>query len=78
MDNLGGASTAASMPSSALPASPTSAWIRCGPGWRAPRGRCAGRANFSIGAVLMMHFAAQAAAFYESVEIIELAPPEQG
>lgn len=29
-------------------------------------------ANFSIGAVLMMRFAEQAAAFYESVEIIEL------
>ena len=32
-------------------------------------------ANFSIGAVLMMHFAAQAAAFYESAEIIELHHP---
>lgn len=31
--------------------------------------------NFSIGAVLMMHFAAQAAPFYESVEIIELHHP---
>ncbi len=47
------------------------------------RARLAGRpevgvlvaANFSIGAVLMMHFAAQAAAFYESVEIIELHHP---
>jgi 4-hydroxy-tetrahydrodipicolinate reductase len=29
-------------------------------------------ANFSIGAVLMMHFAEQAAKFYESAEIIEL------
>ena len=29
-------------------------------------------ANFSIGAVLMMYFAEQAARFYESVEIIEL------
>jgi 4-hydroxy-tetrahydrodipicolinate reductase len=29
-------------------------------------------ANFSIGAVLMMHFAEQAARFYESVEIVEL------
>ena len=29
-------------------------------------------ANFSIGAVLMMHFAEQAARFYESAEIIEL------
>jgi 4-hydroxy-tetrahydrodipicolinate reductase len=33
--------------------------------------------NFSIGAVLMMHFAAQAAAFYESVEIIELHHPNK-
>ena len=32
-------------------------------------------ANFSVGAVLMMHFAEQAAAFYESVEIIELHHP---
>ena len=32
-------------------------------------------ANFSVGAVLMMHFAAQAAAFYESVEVIELHHP---
>jgi 4-hydroxy-tetrahydrodipicolinate reductase len=32
-------------------------------------------ANFSIGAVLMMHFAAQAAAFYESAEIVELHHP---
>jgi len=32
-------------------------------------------ANFSIGAVLMMRFAEQAAAFYESVEIIELHHP---
>jgi 4-hydroxy-tetrahydrodipicolinate reductase len=31
--------------------------------------------NFSIGAVLMMSFAEQAAAFYESVEIIELHHP---
>jgi 4-hydroxy-tetrahydrodipicolinate reductase len=31
--------------------------------------------NFSIGAVLMMHFADQAAAFYESAEIIELHHP---
>ncbi|MET1004420.1 MAG: 4-hydroxy-tetrahydrodipicolinate reductase [Propionibacteriaceae bacterium] len=33
--------------------------------------------NFSIGAVLMMHFAAQAAAFYESAEIIELHHPNK-
>ena len=32
-------------------------------------------ANFSVGAVLMMRFAEQAAAFYESVEIIELHHP---
>jgi 4-hydroxy-tetrahydrodipicolinate reductase len=32
-------------------------------------------ANYSIGAVLMMRFAEQAAAFYESVEIIELHHP---
>ena len=32
-------------------------------------------ANFSIGAVLMMHFASIAAAHYESVEIIELHHP---
>ena len=31
--------------------------------------------NFSLGAVLMMRFAAQAARFYESVEIIELHHP---
>jgi 4-hydroxy-tetrahydrodipicolinate reductase len=31
--------------------------------------------NFSIGAILMMRFAAQAAAFYESVEIVELHHP---
>jgi 4-hydroxy-tetrahydrodipicolinate reductase len=31
--------------------------------------------NFSIGAALMMHFAEQAAAFYESAEIIELHHP---
>jgi 4-hydroxy-tetrahydrodipicolinate reductase len=33
--------------------------------------------NFSIGAVLMMRFAAQAARFYESVEIIELHHPDK-
>ncbi len=33
--------------------------------------------NFSIGALLMMHFAEQAAAFYESVEIIELHHPDK-
>ena len=34
-------------------------------------------ANFSIGAVLMMHFADQAGRFYESVEIIELHHPNK-
>ncbi|TDO49927.1 dihydrodipicolinate reductase [Kribbella sp. VKM Ac-2527] len=33
--------------------------------------------NFSIGAVLMMQFAAQAAPYYESVEIIELHHPDK-
>lgn len=33
--------------------------------------------NFGIGAVLMMRFAAQAAAFYESVEIVELHHPDK-
>lgn len=33
--------------------------------------------NFSIGAVLMMHFAEQAAPFYESVEIVELHHPDK-
>jgi 4-hydroxy-tetrahydrodipicolinate reductase len=32
-------------------------------------------ANFSIGAILTMHFAQQAAAFYDSVEIVELHHP---
>ena len=33
--------------------------------------------NFSIGAVLMMRFAAQAAPFFESVEIVELHHPDK-
>lgn len=33
--------------------------------------------NFSIGAVLMMQFAAEAARFYESVEIVELHHPDK-
>ncbi len=33
--------------------------------------------NFSIGAILMMRFAAQAARFYESVEIVELHHPDK-
>lgn len=42
-------------------------WLDGGPGARvliAP--------NFSVGAVLMMHFAAQAARFFESAEVVEL------
>jgi 4-hydroxy-tetrahydrodipicolinate reductase len=34
-------------------------------------------ANFSVGAVLMMRFAATAAPFYESVEIVELHHPDK-
>lgn len=33
--------------------------------------------NYSIGAILMMHFAAQAARWFESVEIIELHHPDK-
>lgn len=33
--------------------------------------------NFSIGAILMMHFAEEAARFFESVEIIELHHPDK-
>ena len=33
--------------------------------------------NFSIGAILMMQFAAKAAQFYESVEILELHHPDK-
>ena len=33
--------------------------------------------NFSIGAVLMMRFAAEAARFYESAEIVELHHPDK-
>jgi 4-hydroxy-tetrahydrodipicolinate reductase len=43
-------------------------------GWldKAPDVRVMIAANFSVGAVLMMRFAAQAAGFFESAEIIEL------
>jgi len=33
--------------------------------------------NFSIGAVLMMRFAVEAARFFESVEVVELPPPDK-
>ena len=33
--------------------------------------------NFSLGAVLMMRFAAQAARFYESAEVVELHHPDK-
>lgn len=39
---------------------------------QAPDVRVLIAANFSVGAVLMMHFAAQAARFFESAEVIEL------
>ncbi|WCC79240.1 4-hydroxy-tetrahydrodipicolinate reductase [Cutibacterium equinum] len=42
-----------------------------------PNVGCLVAPNFSIGAVLMMHFAQQAAKFYESVEIIELHHPNK-
>ena len=46
---------------------------RCGAGSRtAPGARALVVPNFSIGAVLMMRFAAQAARFFDSAEIIEL------
>ena len=35
------------------------------------------RPNFSIGAILMMRFAAAAAPFYESVEVVELHHPDK-
>ena len=43
-------------------------------GWLAshPQGRVLVVPNFSVGAVLMMHLAAQAARFFPSVEVIEL------
>ena len=48
-------------------------WRRSGTGWpAAPSARVLIVPNFSVGAVLMMRFAAQAARFFESAEIIEL------
>ncbi len=48
-------------------------------GWQAerPAANVLIAANFSIGAVLMMHFAEQAARFFESAEIIELHHPNK-
>jgi 4-hydroxy-tetrahydrodipicolinate reductase len=40
-----------------------------------PRARVLVAPNFSVGAVLMMHFAAQAARFFESAEVVELHHP---
>ena len=34
-------------------------------------------ANFSVGALLMMKFAAEAARFYESIEVVELHHPDK-
>ena len=42
-----------------------------------PNTGCLVAPNFSIGAVLMMHFAEEAAKFYESVEVIELHHPNK-
>ena len=46
-------------------------------GWlaAAPDVRLVIAPNFSVGAVLMMHFAAQAAGFFESAEVVELHHP---
>jgi 4-hydroxy-tetrahydrodipicolinate reductase len=46
-------------------------------GWleTAPDVRVLVAPNFSVGAVLMMHFAAQAARFFESAEVVELHHP---
>src|SRR5690606_37123323 len=33
--------------------------------------------NFAVGAVLMMHFAKQAARFYESAEVVEMHHPDK-
>jgi 4-hydroxy-tetrahydrodipicolinate reductase len=44
---------------------------------RAPRTGVLIAPNFSIGAVLMMRFAAEAARFFESVEIVELHHPDK-
>ena len=41
----------------------------------APRARVLIAPNFSVGAVLMMHFATQAARFFESAEVVELHHP---
>jgi 4-hydroxy-tetrahydrodipicolinate reductase len=48
-------------------------------GWLedAPRTGVLVAPNFSVGAVLMMRFAAEAAPFFESVEIVELHHPEK-
>src|SRR6185312_9311793 len=48
-------------------------------GWleRAPSTGVLIAPNFSIGAILMMRFAAEAAPFYESVEIVELHHPDK-
>src|SRR3954468_15245409 len=48
-------------------------------GWldRAPKTGVLIAPNFSIGAVLMMRFAAEAAPFFESVEVVELHHPDK-
>ena len=72
------ASTTASTPSSARPASTTSGSTRCAAGWPTrPRTGVLIAPNFSIGAMLMMRFAAAAAPFFESVEVVELHHPDK-
>ncbi len=66
------------MPWSAPRASTTRGSRRCGPGFRdSPGVGVLVAPNFGIGAVLMMRFAAQAAPFFESVEIVELHHPNK-
>jgi 4-hydroxy-tetrahydrodipicolinate reductase len=49
--------------------------VRSWLGSSAPGARVLVAPNFSVGAVLMMHFAAQAARFFESAEVVELHHP---
>ncbi len=80
MDNLAAAaSAAASTSSSAPPASTTSASTQVRGLARRPHPASGVliAPNFGIGAVLMMRFAAQAARYFESVEIVELHHPDK-
>ncbi len=66
------------MPWSARPGSPRTAWSTLR-GWleSAPTTGVLVAPNFSIGAVLMMRFAAEAATYFESVEVVELHHPDK-